>query len=231
MHLKAKGIWIKAGELETEKDSDLGYYPGQLTFELLGSNGDRGYTFTPDLGGNKIFVNTGILKLYGNAPATQWTRLKQIAHAGDTQIVVGSASGWAVGDRIALGPSYSNYLEHEEVEITAISGTTLTITPALQYNHYGASGVTISNEFGTLDTRTAVGHLTRNIRFISGPDSGWGYRINIFGFQDTYWDEGIEDNVTVVRTGSVDISGVEFYQGGQYDTENAAIRFENSVGD
>ena len=37
--------------------------------------------------------------------------------------------------------------------------------------------MTISSSYGNLDTRSAVGHLTRNIKIISGDDSGWGYRL------------------------------------------------------
>jgi hypothetical protein len=48
--------------------------------------------------GNKQFVITGKLELYGKAPATQWTKLKAFANAGDTTISVLSASGWAQGD-------------------------------------------------------------------------------------------------------------------------------------
>ena len=40
IHIKAKAIWIKAGEFETEIDNILGYYPGKLTFELLGNRGE-----------------------------------------------------------------------------------------------------------------------------------------------------------------------------------------------
>lgn len=61
--------------------------------------------------------------------------------------------------------------------ITTISGNTVTFTPVLAFTHYGAADLTINNSFGTLDTRATVGHVTRNIKFISGPDSGWGYTI------------------------------------------------------
>ena len=94
IHIKAHSIWIRAGEFETEKDPDLGYWPGDLTFELLGNKNDRGYVFTPNLVGNKIIVNTGILKLYGKTPGTTWTRLQSIAHVGDTTINVGGSNGW-----------------------------------------------------------------------------------------------------------------------------------------
>lgn len=150
---------------------------------------------------------------------------------GATQISVVAAGGWAVGDQISIAPSFSNAAEHEIVTITAISGTTVTFTPALQYNHYGASGATITKSMGTLDTRSAVGHVTRRIRFISGSDSGWGYRVHVFGYMDTYFDEGLQQDVDVPRVGTVTLKGVEFYEGGQYDTEFATLRFDMSSGD
>ena len=87
-----------------------------------------------------------------------------------------------------IGPTYSNADEHEIVEITGISGNTITFTPALAFNHYGAGSVTINNNVGKLDTRAAVGHITRKIRFISGEDSGWGYQLQNYGYSDTYFD-------------------------------------------
>ena len=94
VHIKAEGIWIKAGSLSTEKDSSLGYYPGTVTIELMGNKNDAGYVFTPDLAGNKIMVITGKLELYGKPPSTPWTKLKAFAYAGDTSITVQSAGGW-----------------------------------------------------------------------------------------------------------------------------------------
>lgn len=40
--------------------------------------------------------------------------------AGDTSIEVGSVDGWAIGDEIVLGPSYSKASEYEKVTITNI---------------------------------------------------------------------------------------------------------------
>ena len=76
----------------------------------------------------------------------------------------------------------------------------MTFSPPLQYNHYGASGLTISNEYGTLDTRTAVGHITRSIKIVPGPDVGWGFRLLGYGFRDGDY----------LRTGNLILEGVEF---------------------
>jgi hypothetical protein len=55
--------------------------------------------------GNKVLAVTGGLELYGKAPDTVWTRLGAEVDTGDTQMTVLSASGWGVGDELAIGPS------------------------------------------------------------------------------------------------------------------------------
>lgn len=60
--------------------------------------------------------------------------------------------------------------------------------------------------------RTAVGHLTRNIKIVAGNDTTWGFTLIQFGYS------AVIDNVTVINTGKMTISGVEFINGGQYDT-------------
>lgn len=161
---------------------------------------DPGFIINPDIAGTKMFIVTGLLSLYGQAPSTVWTKLTAIAKPGNTTISVSSTSGWNVGDQIAIAPSFNNASEHEVVTITSInSGTSVSFTPALKYTHYGAGSATISNSIGTLDTRAGVAHLTRNIKFVTGADSGWGYQVIVNGFLDQ------NDNLL---TGSAILSGV-----------------------
>ena len=196
VHIKARNIWIKSGSIKAGTSSVP--YPGKLTFEILGNKNDRSYVIDPVIAGNKLFVVTGRLELYGPVPNTAWTKLTAMARRGDTTIKVISTAGWEVGAEISIAPSFNDASQHEKVTITAISGTTVTFTPALQFTHYGASGATVTNAAGTLDTRAAVGYLTRNIRVISGPDSGWGYHLIAYGYMDN----------TTLRTGSVILHGV-----------------------
>jgi hypothetical protein len=99
-------IWIKAGSVTA--GSAATPFTHQLTFQLNGNMNDPGFTFDPFLQGNKIFVITGTLSLYGAVPSTISTQLYQSAFAGDTEIVVASANGWNVNDTIAIAPSFSN---------------------------------------------------------------------------------------------------------------------------
>ena len=71
-----------------------------------------------------------------------------------------------------------------------------------------------------MDTRTAVGHLTRPIKITPGEDTGWGFRLLGYGYR----------NGNVLRTGNLILSGVEVVEGGQYDTESTAIQMYNMIG-
>lgn len=154
-----------------------------------------------------MMVVTGQLNLYGMAPETTWATLTEWADKGATEISVSSVAGWEVGDDIVIGPTFNNGTHHQQVTITDIDLDTkaVTFTPALEYAHYGDSALTVENQVGTLDTRGAVGHISRNINIRSGDDSGWGYSVLVYGMFD----------VTTRRIGTINAYGVEFQQGGQ----------------
>lgn len=86
------------------------------------------------------------------------------------------------------------------VQITAVNTTTnaVNFTPSLNFTHYGDTAVTINNAFGTLDTRAAVGYLSRNVKITSGADAGWGYQVIVSGYNDN----------GTIRSGSVLLRGV-----------------------
>jgi hypothetical protein len=177
-NIECQAIWIRVGSLQA--GSAATPFTHNLNIQIDGLKNDPGYVFDPSLEGNKIFVVTGTLSLYGTSPSTISANLTASAFAGNTSLTVDSASGWAIGDEIVIAPSFSSSREYERVSITNVSGNTIYFTPALQYTHYGAPSVTINNTYGILDTRASVGHITRNIKFISGPDSGWGYTLVIY---------------------------------------------------
>lgn len=94
--ISANNIWIKGGSLNAGSSSaPLNH---SLTITLNGNKEDVGLTVDPGLTGNKMFVVTGELYLYGKAPATTWSVLTAMAPRGATSITVSSASGWAAGD-------------------------------------------------------------------------------------------------------------------------------------
>jgi hypothetical protein len=51
----------------------------------------------------------------------------------------------------------------------------------LKFFHYGKASANIT-EKGTIDMRAAVGHLSRNIKFIAEEVDNWGGRILVTSF-------------------------------------------------
>lgn len=105
-NITAQSIWIRQGSLTA--GSLPTPYQHKLTIQLNGEQNDRGIVVDPLQAGNKLFVITGQLFLYGIAPSTVQTVLTSYATAGNTWIKVASSSGWAAGDQITIAPTFSN---------------------------------------------------------------------------------------------------------------------------
>lgn len=133
--LSANFIWIRYGSINAGNSSTP--YNYNFTITLNGEKSAKTYTIDEELSVNKHIVVTGALNLFGQVPSTVSTRLTAAANPGDTTITVGSTSGWAVGNRIGIAPSFSKSYEYEQVTITALNGNSVTFTPALNYTHYG----------------------------------------------------------------------------------------------
>src|SRR5207245_11554104 len=72
------------------------------------------------------------------APKTSCTRLTGPANAGSSVISVQDATGWRVGDQLAIAPTEPTTvpgfsLHFDTPTITGISGTQITISPTLVY--------------------------------------------------------------------------------------------------
>lgn len=79
---------------------------------MVGNKSDAGILVDPLIAGNKMFVVTGRLELYGQVPTNSWTKLTTFARPGDTSISVLSTVGWQVGNLITIAPSFSLSTEH-----------------------------------------------------------------------------------------------------------------------
>ena len=84
----ANNIWIKTGSVKA--GTVAAPFVHALTFQLNGVKNASGFTIDPLLTGNKMFVVTGSLSLFGNAPTTTSTRLTAYASTGATTINVTS---------------------------------------------------------------------------------------------------------------------------------------------
>lgn len=100
--------------------------------------------------------------------------------------------------------------------IDSISGSTITLTTALAFNHYGKSKPDIVDGGMTLDTRTVVAHLTRNIIVTTDNDS-WGY--TIYNYKATVKIDKDEKTLS----GKSVLSGVMLEKGSQVDTFDATL--------
>lgn len=178
----------------------------KLTFKLNGQKTSNVFTVDPMLSANKLFVVSGSLNLYGNAPSSVSTVLTQNALKGSSTLFVSDSTDWIAGDTLVLSPSFSTYNQYESVTIQTVNADgSITLTTPLAYTHYGSGSITIDNNYGKLDTRTRVGHVNRNIKIVPGTDAGWGFTVVVYGFQDGQ----------IYRVGNVQLSGVQFQDGGQ----------------
>lgn len=80
--------------------------------------------------------------------------------------------------------------------------------------------MTISAPYGSLDARTRVGHLSRNIKIVSGEDLNWGYELYVYKYYDS----------NKVRLGNLVLDGVELRNGGRPSSPNALLQFINVIG-
>ena len=103
--IEANNIWVK-GKLRAGTSSSP--FPNKLTIKIYGKKDDRGMVIDPFETGNKLITVTGTLALYGQAPSTVWTKLKSSAMKDASQITVDYAYGWKVGDKLVIGPSFSD---------------------------------------------------------------------------------------------------------------------------
>lgn len=70
-----------------------------------------------------------------------------------------------------------------------------------------------------MDMRAAVGVIDRNIKIVRGPDAkGWGFGVVVYAWK----------NASSVKVGQAVIRGVQFSNGGQYDTISSAFGVINT---
>jgi hypothetical protein len=115
-------------------------------------------------------VGSGRVNIQGD-PKTPWTRLTGSASAGATSITVQDAAGWRAGDEIAITPNQrpsaggDEWTRYDTRTITAISGTTITLSAALTHAHPAVTFPVFTNGVLQPTTFTAeVLNLTRTGR-------------------------------------------------------------------
>ena len=107
INITANSIHVRAGKILAGNSTKP--FEHKFTIQVNGNKADNGFYIDPIVAGNKYFVVTGSLELFGVAPATTITYLTETALKGSTSIKVSAQSGWKVGDTIVLSPSFSTF--------------------------------------------------------------------------------------------------------------------------
>ncbi len=147
-----------------------------------------------------------------DADKESWTQLDGTAQAGDTTLQFTEATGWEVGDRIALATTDFDINQTEEFTIIAVSddGATVTVDRPLEYMHYGQVD-TYNDPDGDvheLDMRAEVALLSRDVT-IKG-DVQYNESLALNEQEDQYGG-----HTMVMHGGEMYLSGVELAYMGQ----------------
>jgi hypothetical protein len=161
--------------------------PASLTAELIIKNKALNLTTDPEQYGTGLLAIDGTVTMHGAVKTPTFARVAVEPRVGHTTLTLDQpVTGWRVGDRLFVPDTRqvdednkfnANYaLQMEEVTVQSLGadGRTLTITPALRYEHRGArdadgTPTVLSNGLRLLPH---VGNLTRNIVLRSETPAG-----------------------------------------------------------
>jgi hypothetical protein len=110
INIVANFIFIRAGNFTA--GSPTKPFTHKLNIQLNGAKTDTAQVIDPLLTGNKLFVVTGALNLYGSPPITAIATLTETAFKGSSAIKVNDHTDWKAGDTITLAPSFALYSEY-----------------------------------------------------------------------------------------------------------------------
>lgn len=218
--LKSKSIYVKGGVLKAGEPNAP--FAQKITIEIHGERTNPTVLVDDHVdGGNKNLIVTGELSLYGVTPAVVMTRLAAYADKGANTVTVTDNVDWKVGDTIVVTATGNSYFEDEYRNISAVSGKTLTLTNALEFDHYGDAERLVSSVNGEIDMRGSVGLMTRNIEIIGAGDT--------HGATVIVATSRINDKATKtikMKMGAMNATGVQFTAGGQAVSKLAAVNFQ-----
>ena len=153
------------------------------------------------------------LNLHGaDAEKTSWTQLDGSVDPGATTMTLEDASGWAIGDKIAISSTDFDPDQAEEVTVTGVSpdGKTISFDPPLEYMHYGSADEydDPDGDSHVLDMRAEVALLSRNIKIQGDVDYDDDVALN-------EQDDQFGGHTMVMNDAEMYVSGVEFAYMGQ----------------
>ena len=143
-----------------------------------------------------------------DAAKSSWTQLDGSVAAGAASITLADATGWEVGDRIAIASTGFEMDEAEQRTVVAVSddGRTVTLDRALDNDHYGEIEQHSNGQTGAdqrswdVDMRAEVALLSRNVTIQGDEDS---------------LDDGYGGHTMIMDGAAMHIDGAELTRMGQ----------------
>lgn len=177
LHLRAKYIFVRAGELIIGNQTHP-FLGEQAEITLYGARDEASIVYDNAIeAGNKVLANTANLTMFGK-PRIHRTRLLATAPVNSTSILVESGLSWVAGEKFGLAPSTMNWDESDYAIISSYNNDTglLVADRPLEKYHWGAPNSTAPNYNG-IDMRTEVMLLSRNIRIQGNDSDAWGCQV------------------------------------------------------
>jgi hypothetical protein len=172
--IKVGNFMVKDGGV-LEVGTSAAPVPAGITAEIIIANKPLDTNFDPEQFGTGL-IGFGRVYMHGAIKSPTFVRLATEPMAGQNTLNLSEVpAGWAVGDRVLIPDTrqlkyaeYSNLAnfaqawnaqaQWEERTISAISGSQVTLSQALTYNHKGGRAID-----GTLDFLPHVGNLSRTV--------------------------------------------------------------------
>ncbi|MEM0983920.1 MAG: G8 domain-containing protein [Planctomycetota bacterium] len=200
IELVASRVMVSGGGALFEAGTPADPFEHRLAITLTEPIGDP--ASQPMMGYRVLGVRAGgSLQLHGASSAkASWTQIDGDVEPGSVSMRTAEATGWEIGDRIALAPSGEDAREAERLTVTAVSadGLAISFEPPLEHHHLGHAFTYAGKP---IDMRAEVALLSRTIVIGNAPS-------------DPYDKLGFHGMV-MPDSGPVNVSGVEFVGGGQ----------------
>ena len=158
--------------------------------------------------GAKALGVFGFADMIGKDVGTTWAKLAATAAAGTKTLTLASPVSWAKGSEVVVSSTSMELQETERVTIDSVSGNTITLTSALQFDHVSHEATLSDGQ--KFQMQGEVGLLTRNVKIVGNDyaeleDEQFGARVLVGSFEQ-------ED---ILYTGYARFENVEFHRGGQ----------------
>jgi len=217
IHLKAKQVYVRAGELLIGNETHPFETDAEIT--LYGNRKEASLVMTGSFEtGNKLLLNTGLVKFFGK-PRDRHTRLQTSVYKDFDTATVETGLDWVTGDQLYFAPTNHQWQHSEYRTVEEYNSQTglLKVNQPFNYYHYG-DFTSSASKYNGVDIRGEVRLLSRNVR-VAGSETNEEWGGNILTLDRMEFDGS-------VRQGTTQLDNVEVVNCGQKNTFNAAIRFE-----